>query len=70
MHTGLRPAPEMARYDKIHAERSGGPAPATPPAPAATRSARPMGVTRIAQLKERDGSGERLRGGVLHARIG
>ena len=28
--------PELARYDKIDAERSGDPAPATPPAPAAT----------------------------------
>ena len=33
---GPRPAPELARYDKIHAERPGLPAPATPPAPAAT----------------------------------
>ena len=32
---GPRPAPELARYDKIYAERSGVPAPATPPAPAA-----------------------------------
>jgi hypothetical protein len=30
--------------------------------PLATRSARPMGVTRIAQLKGRDGSGGRLGG--------
>ena len=29
-------APELARYDQIHAERRGGPAPATPPAPAGT----------------------------------
>ncbi len=29
---GPRPAPELARYDQIHAERSGVPAPATPPA--------------------------------------
>ena len=33
---GPRPAPELARYDKIDAERSGDPAPATPPAPAGT----------------------------------
>ena len=29
---GPRPAPELARYDQIHAERTGGSAPATPPA--------------------------------------
>ena len=29
---GPRPAPELARYDQIQAERSGPPAPATPPA--------------------------------------
>ena len=29
---GPRPAPELARYDQITAERSGSPAPATPPA--------------------------------------
>ena len=29
---GPRPAPELARYDHIHAERTGAPAPATPPA--------------------------------------
>ena len=33
---GPRPAPELARYDQIQAERGGGPAPATPPAPADT----------------------------------
>jgi hypothetical protein len=33
---GPRPAPELARYDTIHAERPGVPAPATPPAPAGT----------------------------------
>ena len=33
---GPRPAPELARYDQIHAERAGDPAPATPPAPAGT----------------------------------
>ena len=33
---GPRPAPELARYDKIHAERPGVPAPAPPPAPAGT----------------------------------
>ena len=30
---GPRPAPELDRYDQIHAERPGVPAPATPPAP-------------------------------------
>src|SRR5690348_13421633 len=30
---GPRPAPELARYDKIHAERAAVPAPLTPPAP-------------------------------------
>jgi len=30
---GPRPAPELARYDQIHAERAGPSAPATPPAP-------------------------------------
>ena len=33
---GPRPAPELARYDHMHSERPGLPAPATPPAPAAT----------------------------------
>jgi len=33
---GPRPAPELARYDKIHTERAGDSAPATPPAPAGT----------------------------------
>jgi hypothetical protein len=33
---GPRPAPELARYDQIHAERAGVPAPATPPASAGT----------------------------------
>ena len=33
---GPRPAPELTRYDKIDAERSGVPAPATSPAPAGT----------------------------------
>ena len=33
---GPRPAPELARYDQIHAERAGVPAPATPPAPPGT----------------------------------
>ena len=32
----LGPAPELARYDQIHAERLGGSALATPPAPAGT----------------------------------
>src|SRR5579864_9187387 len=30
---GPRPAPELARYDQIHAERTSGSAPVTPPAP-------------------------------------
>jgi hypothetical protein len=30
---GPRPAPELTRYDQIHTERAGIPAPATPPAP-------------------------------------
>ncbi len=33
---GPRPAPELARYDQISAERADGSAPATPPAPAGT----------------------------------
>jgi hypothetical protein len=33
---GPRPAPELARYDQIQAERGGGSAPVTPPAPPAT----------------------------------
>jgi hypothetical protein len=33
---GPRPAPELARYDHLHAERTGLPVPAPPPAPAAT----------------------------------
>jgi hypothetical protein len=33
---GPRPAPELARYDQIHSERTGLHAPATAPAPAAT----------------------------------
>jgi hypothetical protein len=33
---GPRPAPELARYDQIHTERAGPPAPATPPAPPGT----------------------------------
>jgi hypothetical protein len=37
---GPRSAPELARYDHIDAERTGLPAPATPPAPAGT----PLGV--------------------------
>ena len=46
---GPRPAPELARYDKIHAERSGLPAPATPPAPAGTA----LGV--LAAVLDHDG---------------
>ena len=33
---GPKPAPELARYDKIYAERAGHPAPATEPAPPGT----------------------------------
>ena len=33
---GPRPAPELTRYDQIHAERAGRPAPATPHAPEGT----------------------------------
>jgi len=33
---GSRPAPELTRYDHIHTERTGLPAPATPPAPTGT----------------------------------
>jgi hypothetical protein len=46
---GPRSAPELARYDQIHAERSGVPAPATPPAPAATA----LGV--LAAVLDHDG---------------
>jgi len=46
---GPRPAPELARYDKIHAERPGVPAPATPPAPAA----RALGV--LSAVLDHDG---------------
>ena len=41
---GPRPAPELARYDQIHAERTGVPAPATPPAPPGTALAVLAGV--------------------------
>jgi hypothetical protein len=34
--SGPRPAPELARYDDIHSERTGLPAPATQPAPVGT----------------------------------
>jgi hypothetical protein len=37
---GPRPAPELARYDRINAERAGVPAPATPPGPAGHRAER------------------------------
>ena len=46
---GPRPAPELARYDQIHAERAGGPAPAT--LPAAPGEA--LGV--LAAVLDRDG---------------
>ena len=46
---GPRPAPELARYDQIHSERAGVPAPATPPAPAATA----LGV--LSAVLDRDG---------------
>ena len=46
---GPRPAPELARYDKISAERSGVPAPQTEPAPPGTA----LGV--LAGVLDRDG---------------
>ena len=46
---GPRPAPELARYDQIHAERAGVPAPATEPAPPGTA----LGV--LAGVLDRDG---------------
>ena len=46
---GPRPAPELARYDKILAERSGVPAPETEPAPPGTA----LGV--LAGVLDRDG---------------
>jgi hypothetical protein len=46
---GPRPAPELARYDTISAERAGDPAPATPPATAGTA----LGV--LSAVLERDG---------------
>ncbi len=46
---GPRPAPELARYDQKHAERSGLPAPATPPAPAGE----PLAV--LSAVLDRDG---------------
>ena len=46
---GPRPAPELARYDQIHAERDGVPAPATEPAPPGTA----LGV--LAGVLDRDG---------------
>jgi hypothetical protein len=45
---GPRPAPELARYDQIHAERAGS-APVTPPAPSGTA----LGV--LAGVLDRDG---------------
>ena len=55
---GPRPAPELARYDKIHAERPGDSAPVTPPAPAAlaeaaTRAQRHLAVAADAELRRR-----------------
>ena len=46
---GPRPAPELARYDQIHAERAGRSAPATEPAPPGTA----LGV--LAGVLDRDG---------------
>jgi AAA domain len=46
---GPRPAPELARYDHIHAGRTGAPAPATPPA----RPGEALGV--LAAVLDRDG---------------
>ena len=46
---GPRPAPELVRYDKIYAERSGLPASAIPPAPAGTA----LGV--LAAVLDHDG---------------
>ena len=46
---GPRPAPELARYDQIHAERDGVPAPVTRPAPPGTA----LGV--LAGVLDRDG---------------
>jgi len=46
---GPRPAPELARYDQIHAERDGVPAPATGPAPPGPA----LGV--LAGVLDRDG---------------
>jgi hypothetical protein len=46
---GPRPAPELARYDQIHTERDGDPAPATPPVPVGTA----LGV--LAAVLEHDG---------------
>jgi hypothetical protein len=46
---GPRPAPELARYDQISAERAGVPAPATEPAPPGTA----LGV--LAGVLDRDG---------------
>ena len=46
---GPRPAPELARYDQIHAERDGVPAPATEPASPGTA----LGV--LAGVLDRDG---------------
>jgi hypothetical protein len=46
---GPRPAPELARYDQIHAERAAVPAPATPPAP------RSEALAVLSAIVERDG---------------
>jgi conjugative relaxase-like TrwC/TraI family protein len=46
---GPRPAPELARYDQIHTERTGVPAPGTPPAPPGEA----LGV--LAAVLDRDG---------------
>jgi hypothetical protein len=47
--SGSRPAPEMARYDTISAERAGDPAPATPPAASGTA------LAVLSAVPERDG---------------
>ncbi|MFY9934553.1 MAG: MobF family relaxase [Streptosporangiaceae bacterium] len=46
---GPRPAPELTRYDRLHAGRTGDPGPAAPPASPGT----PLGV--LAQILEHDG---------------
>jgi len=55
---GPRPAPELARYDQIHAERDGVRAPGTRPAPPGTA----LGV--LAAVLDRDGHRSLPRGRV------